>query len=416
MIGDAMNENHIKIQLRKFGFYGLFKNLKFFDPFLWVYLASNGLDIAMIGILIAIREAIIYIFEIPSGVFADNFGRKTELIICFIFYIFSFILFFIGGSYVVFVFAFILFGFGEAFRSGTHKAMIMDFLDYHDIKDNKSKVYGLTRAYSMIGSTISSLLSVLFIIFLPNLNLLFLLSIVPYVIDLFLVSTYPNYLNLERENNIGFKDFLKGITTVVFYTLKENKVRTLLINSSMYNAIFKSVKDYIQPIIISFMMGVYLLESYNQEDNNRIMLGLIYAFIFLMSSITSKNSHRVLKFGKRRVVLYYIWAILSGVFIVIGSFLDVWIVVVALFTLIYVLQNIRKPLMVEQIGNSINKDLRASVLSVESQITSLIIIVLAPSLGFIYERFGAQYVFYTLSILSILFFVVERRSLKKDAN
>ena len=93
--GDTMQtQRHIKTQLMKFNFYGLFKNLKFFDPYLWVYLYNNGLDITKIGFLIAIREVIIYIFEIPSGVFADEFGRKTELVICFLFYIASFVLFF----------------------------------------------------------------------------------------------------------------------------------------------------------------------------------------------------------------------------------------------------------------------------------------------------------------------------------
>ena len=182
-----MNEQHIKLQIKKFGFYGLFKNLKFFDPFLWVYLISNGLLPTKIGLLIAIRELIIYLFEIPSGVIADKYGKKIELVICFLFYIASFVLFFIGGTFFVFILAFIMYGFGEAFRSGTHKAMIMEFLDYHELKDDKSKVYGLTRSYSMVGSMISSIFSIAFVLYLPNLKLLFLISIVPYIIDLFLI-------------------------------------------------------------------------------------------------------------------------------------------------------------------------------------------------------------------------------------
>ena len=43
----------------------------------------------------------------------------------------------------------VFFGFGEAFRSGTHKAMIMAYLDKKDIKDSKSKVYGKTRSFSL---------------------------------------------------------------------------------------------------------------------------------------------------------------------------------------------------------------------------------------------------------------------------
>jgi len=77
-------------QIRKFGYYGLLKNLQFFEPYLYVYLLSLDIDLFQIGILIAIREIITYIFEIPSGIFADYYGKKTELVICFVFYIASF--------------------------------------------------------------------------------------------------------------------------------------------------------------------------------------------------------------------------------------------------------------------------------------------------------------------------------------
>jgi len=33
----------------KFGFYGLLKNLKFFEPFLWLYFLVNGLSLLEIG-------------------------------------------------------------------------------------------------------------------------------------------------------------------------------------------------------------------------------------------------------------------------------------------------------------------------------------------------------------------------------
>ena len=51
------NEKHIKVQLAKFGLYGLLKNLKFFDPFLLYYLWQNGIDLTGIGFLIAFNRS-----------------------------------------------------------------------------------------------------------------------------------------------------------------------------------------------------------------------------------------------------------------------------------------------------------------------------------------------------------------------
>ena len=190
-----MNTKKHRVQIAKFGMYGFLKNLRFFEPFLLLYLIQSGLNLFQIGLLYSIREATMYIFEIPSGVIADRYGKKNELIMCFLFYIVSFVIFFIGGNFLVFVIAIILYGLGEAFRSGTHKAMIMAYLDRHEIKESKSKVYGLTRSYSLMGSFVSSISAVILVLLLPNLNLLFIIAIIPYVLDLLLIVSYPSYLN-----------------------------------------------------------------------------------------------------------------------------------------------------------------------------------------------------------------------------
>ena len=87
-----------KLQVVKFSMYGFLKNLRFFEAFLIIYMLSHDMNLFKIGILFAVREAIIYIFEIPSGVLADRFGKKNELVLCFLFYIFSVLFFYIGGD------------------------------------------------------------------------------------------------------------------------------------------------------------------------------------------------------------------------------------------------------------------------------------------------------------------------------
>ncbi len=151
-------------QIIKFCFYGFLKNLRFFEPFLVIYLLSMDLSLFKIGLLYSIREITNYIFEVPSGMFADNYGKRTELSLCFIIYIISFVFFFIGGEFWVFVIAMFFFGLGEAFRSGTHKAMILSYLEEKGWFSFKGLVYGRTRSYSLIGSSLSAFLSIVFVL------------------------------------------------------------------------------------------------------------------------------------------------------------------------------------------------------------------------------------------------------------
>mgnify|MGYP006306449629 CR=1 FL=1 len=122
----------------KFSFYGFFKNLKFFEPFLYVYFLSIGLTYFQIGTLISIREVVKNVWEVPSGIFADHYGRKSAMKICFVLYIISFIIFYFGYNFLVIIPAMIFFGTGEAFRSGTHKAIIFTYVDYINISDKKA--------------------------------------------------------------------------------------------------------------------------------------------------------------------------------------------------------------------------------------------------------------------------------------
>ena len=74
----------------KFRLYGFFKNLRFFEPYLivmlLVYLGDSDFPLLTIGMLFLVQEVFTYLFEIPSGILADKFGRKNELLLCFLFY------------------------------------------------------------------------------------------------------------------------------------------------------------------------------------------------------------------------------------------------------------------------------------------------------------------------------------------
>ena len=393
-----------KRQIFKFGLYGFLKNLRFFEPFFIVFLRQSGLEYLQIGLLYSIREIIIYIFEVPSGVIADRYGKKTELIICFMFYIVSFIIFFLGRDFYMYIIAMVFYGLGEAFRSGTHKAMIMTYLDRNEIKESKSQVYGKTRSYSLIGSTVSSLAAIGLYFYFSSIAWLFIIAIVPYVLDMMLIMSYPKYLNEKQDSSFSFKGFIQENINSVKYVFKDRKILKLLIGSSSYNAGFKSVKDYIQPLIEAITLSVILFAALSSEENTVIYIGVIYAFIYLISSFASLNAHRFSNRFSKDKVIGIMW-LLSGVsFLVLSIYTNNLFILVFVFLSIYVFLNIRKPIVIEKIGDATTDNKRASVLSVESQFTSLLIALFAPVLGFIADVHSiAIMLFFVGCTMSIIF-------------
>lgn len=402
-----------KRQITKFGFYGFFKNLRFFDPVLLIYLHTNQITTFQIGLLYSIREFVIYIFEVPSGVFADRYGKKTELILCFILYICSFLVFAMGTTFGVFIIAMILFGLGEAFRSGTHKAMILLYLDQHNRSDEKSKTYGKTRSFSMIGSMISSVFTIYLVMAIPELKFLFFLAIIPYVMDILLIISYPKELNDKQSDTFTVREFVVETKETLRYVMRDKPMRRILLRSSSYLAAFKILKDFIQLILVSIPLTILLFEGFSASEHVEIYAAIMYAIIFLISAVSTRYAYLLLRVSNHDFLTNLMWVLSGIVSLMIGLFVENILVVFIGFILLYILLNIRKPLMVEIIGDHADPTRRASVLSIDSQLTSIFIIVFAPILGYISDQFSYGLTFLLVGIVMVSIYVIsqfQRRS------
>ncbi|MHA1987302.1 MAG: MFS transporter [Promethearchaeota archaeon] len=400
----------------KFKFYGFFKNLKFFEPYLIIIFLAWEINLYQIGILIAIQEIITFIFEVPSGMLADTRGKKTELLFCFVFYIFSFIFYFMGPAYIFLMIGAMLFGLGEAFRSGTHKAMEMKWMEKNEILQYKSFVYGTTRSYSLYGSAISSILSIILILNIPASRWIFLITIIPYIIDFVLIATYPSYMNEHSPKKGSYwKDFLaafKGLKIVV----TDRRLRKGLLSMSFYDGIYKSLKDYIQPIIKLFI-AIFLLDfaltssPLEEEFFLTLILGLIYASFYLVSSYSTKKAYFIQKKVKSSKfamdLIFYFFA-----FLILGEAILIWfqipLFIIIFYLFIYIFYNMRRPIAIDFLGDIMNKDQRATILSVQVLLRSILIIIFAPLFGYIAEVFsiGVLFLWLGIFILFLNFFLL----------
>lgn len=394
------------IQIKKFCFYGFFKNLKFFEPYLFIYFIRNGLSFLEIGILFSLKEIIIYTFEIPSGIIADYYGKKNELKMCFIMYIFSFLLFFIGHNFFILTIAMILFGLGEAFRSGTHKAMIYEYLEQNNIFHLKSRVYGYTRSYSKIGSAISSFLAIAIALNLKHYHTIFLFSILPYLIDFILVNSYDESLNGRVETEISLKKFIMLMKTQLKSIVSNKKLNNIVINSSVYASVYSVIKDYIQPIIVAFLLLTITDTVYDIDQLTKIILGVLYGTFSIGSVIVSRYSYKANKYISSKKIMDFTFIALGGILILISFSIKYNSIVVLLiiYFIIFVSEDFRKPHFIAITGDYMKKEERATVMSYNSQMKSTLMIVMSPLVGFVADKFSINMMFLILGIL-ILFIV-----------
>lgn len=397
------------LQYYKFCSYGFLKNLKFFEPFLFIYLLQNDLTFLKIGVLYAIKEITINILEIPSGVIADVFGRRRSMIFAFIAYIISFILFYFSINYFNFIVAIILFAIGDSFRTGNHKAMIFHYLKLNNWQNYKVDYYGHTRSSSQLGSALSAALAATFVFISGEIRFVFLITIIPYIFELFLMLSYPAELDgeLKSVQNIKIKQKFIEVGKNFFVSIKDKKILQSTINLSLYTGFYKSIREYIQPLIKNLALSAPFFLYLNDEKKIALFIGVIYTITYILTSITSRKSDKILSLFKHysdllnlTIIIGLLLGIVVGIFYELGFL----IIPVVLFLFYFIIENARKPVGIAYLSNLFNTNILSTALSFESQAQTLFAALIAPLLGFIIDLAGIGYGLIIVSIIILLLF------------
>lgn len=401
------------LQYFRFSLYGFLKNQKFYEPFFLLFLLNKDISYLQVGILYSIREITINLLEIPAGIIADSAGRRRTMLISFAFYIFSFILFYLSSSYSLLIVAIIVFGIGEVFRTGTHKAMIYDYLEEKGWSADRVTYYGHTRSWSQRGSAVSSLIAAAIVVITNSYNLVFLFAIVPYLLNFINLLSYPAWLDGEQKE-FSFRNFNASFIDVIgslIRAIRKKYIIRLYTNSTLVSGFYNSAKDYLQPLLVSFAVALPLLPSIDSTDRSSVMIGLAYFVIYLLTSRASMVSGKfALKAGSeaRGMNISFLLFTLSGLISGLLFHYGMEALSILFFVLIFVLENLRRPICVAKIASETDRSALSTYLSVDSQLKSLFTMVLSPLIGLVADLVTPGAGVVVLSILLLVLFPLIR--------
>ena len=99
----------------------------------------------------------IFLFEVPTGAFADNFGRKKSIVLGCLLLAVSFMVYFVGNHFWTFVLSELIGALGATFLSGALEAWVVDSLAYHDYGGDLANVFrqeAYFKGFSIIGASL----------------------------------------------------------------------------------------------------------------------------------------------------------------------------------------------------------------------------------------------------------------------
>ncbi len=377
--------------LVRFCLYGFLKNQKYYEPFLILAFLEKGLSFFDIGLLIAFREIAINLFELPSGAAADVHGRRRSMIFSFICYLVAFAIFATSSVLWTLYAAMLCFALGEAFRSGTHKAMIFDWLVLEGRPHEKTRVYGTTRSWSQLGSAISVLIAAVIVLLEGSYTRVFWFTMVPYALGLINFLGYPAALDGRREARASTGEVGRHLALALRQCLRRPTLRGLLIESTLQRGTYKAVKDYLQPLLQQTALLLPFLVELEDAGRAAILIGGVYFGLYLLSAFSSRWAHRVRDAAgsSDRASRGVWWTSATAYLVLIVAFITGWnALAIGVFVVLAVLQNLWLPIYLERIDGASESAVGATVLSVDAQSRSIYVMLLAPILGAAVDRFG----------------------------
>ena len=355
----------------------LLKAVKWFMivmPIIVLFFESKGLSLTQIMILQGTYSLFVALFEIPSGFFADIYGRKNSLVIGSIFLFLGYVIFSFFSGFNEFLFAEILLGIGGSLISGADSAILYDTLLEIKEEDEYTKIEGRTYAIGNFSEGIAGVLGGFLAMTSINMPV--------YIQTIVMFLSIPIAMTLvEPKSSYKLAKSFSSIITVVKDTfIYQRKLRWYIVYSSSMGIATLSIAWFVQP----FLMEI---------DTPIIYYGIIWAFLNFTAGITSYYSYLF----NNHNLLIYISLIMITSLILLGFNISYFGLIFII--LIYLLRGVITPKLRNLININSTSERRATVLSLRSFVIRISFAVIAPILGYISDSSDLSLVFYVLAFI-----------------
>lgn len=382
----------------KFYTYKILTSLDITVSIFVLFLLANSLSMTQVMILQSVYTFFIFLFEIPSGVFADMYGRKTSLILSSLFLTIAFLVFGFNSLYLIFFIAVFLKAIAKSLLSGADVALLFDSLK----SINKTKLFsrfnGRSNSLEMLTLGISSVIGGTIATYYGN-RILFFLSAIIFMVSLFFAFSF--YEPKKHYKKIIEKNYIQHLKEATKFSFTNNTVRYFLLYFSIFG-------------FFAFML-YYLIQPFFTQENTKLFVGIAVAGYFIFCSLGSFVSEHIIKRFKTKKLLVTISLISAFAFFLIpltNKYIAVGLVFINSFIV-----GVAGVLANQKINENTESHHRATVLSVLNFTQKLIYAIVAPFIGYIADIYTLNATFIVLGIgLFLLFtyylilFLIDRKS------
>lgn len=323
-----------------------------------LFLLHHGISLSAIMVINAVYHITMFICEIPTGAFADVFGRKKSFVLsCFIVGV-GMIIYAISSNIWGFILAEMVAAIGTTFKTGAFKSWVVDSLHHNGYKGDITKVFARENIYHKISSGIGAIVGT---------KLAILGMSMPWLVSGICLISLGIVANLILEENyfkhkkfswgLGWKTILETMKTSIQYSHKSRAVRFVLCATFILIMTVQTLNMYWQPRFES--LGI-------AKDN----LGFVYTMIMIMTGIGAYTARQSQIGNEKKAIAISLLG--TGIFVSITALNNALVWSLVFFMLHEVGRGFIAPLLDGYIHKEIPSKERATIVS---------LVEMAPHIG-----------------------------------
>jgi len=360
---------------------------------------DKGLSPIQISLLLMVWAGTSFILEVPSGVFADKYSRKTILVLSQIVRIVGYMFWILMPNFWGFLIGFVFWGIKSAFTSGTLESFIFDELKSHNVENEYAKVLGrlqslgyLAILFSGIGASLSISLGYSVVLWI---------SLISLIISTIAVYLIPDTRAIaSTEETQYFALLRKGLEM----SIKNVSILQIIIFVSLAQALFGALDEY---------WSIFA----NEAGLVKSGLGIFFALYGLVQVLASTIAY---KFEKRSNAFFEFLFLVNGLLLLIASYFYKvpYLVLLLLLSFLFKLVDV---VMQSRLQHQVkDESVRATITSVKGFFVELAVMGLYLVVGFVSKSYGYQKAFisvgYIICLIGITYLVISvMRAIRSQA-
>lgn len=362
---------------------------------IWVlYLAYKGMSLVEIGMLESVFHLTSFTMELPTGIIADYFGRKSSRIIGRIMACLSTMLMIHTASFIGFAIAFVIQALAYNLESGAGDALIYDTLltldeadSYMKIKGRQEWSYQSASIFSMLigGYTATYSYELAYVITL-SINILALLCSFKFI--------EPTLHGPHTTHTLSIAQHMRQSVTAI----KNNRqILTYVFFIESFSVLYTTIYFYIQ-------------NFFKASGHSEFWIGTLIAIASLASLLASTKAYKIEQYLGRKSLIYLAGSLAIILFAMIAfTPLDS-----IAFILLTMMESLLFVVFSDYINQMIPSESRATLLSFKAMIFSIMMIVCFPIVGWMADHYGFDKAFQGVFILAVPVMIYTGYKLHQD--